>query len=164
MSSSFLVSVSQLGLFPPRGGVLGLLFMLLGLIFLNLDLIGSEDAGLWDPQVHALTPELWGTKPLSRHPWNSRSCRHFPAYLLALSSQTTRGQPGRNGVSWLSGQQCGRWSGGDARGFYSFLGDWGSFCSVKLNVQRRKAAFVGIVPNLRVSKSGDRLMNRKLRG
>lgn len=78
MSSSFLVSVSRLGLFPPCGGVLGPLFMLLGLIFLNLDLIGSEDAGLWDLQVHVLTPELRGTKPLSRHPWKPRSCCHFP--------------------------------------------------------------------------------------
>lgn len=157
MSSSFSVSVSRLGLFPPCAEVLGPLFMWLGLIFLNLDLISSEDAGLWYPQVHVLTPELWRTKPLSRHPRKPRSCRPFPAYLLALSSQTARGQPGRNGVSWLSGRQWGRWSDGDAQGFYSFLGDRGSFCSVKLNVQRRKPAFVGIVPNLRVSKSGDKL-------
>lgn len=52
--------------------------MLLGLIFLNLDLISSEDAGLWDPQVHVLTPELWGKKSLSRHPQN-------PAVLFPLT-------------------------------------------------------------------------------
>lgn len=157
MSNSFSIPVSRLGLFSPRGGVLGPLLMLLGLIFLNLDLISSEDVGLWDPQVHVLTPELWGTKPLSRHPQKPWSCHHFLAYLLALSSQTAREQPGRNGVPWLSSQQWGRWSDGDAQGFYSFLGDWGSFCSVKLNMQRRKPAFVGIFPNLRVSEFGDKL-------
>lgn len=94
MSSSFLVSVSRLGLFPPRGGVLGPLFMLLGLIFLNLDLIGSEDVGLWDPQVHVLTPELWGTKSLSRHPQKPQSCRHFPrlpfGIIITNSTRTAR--------------------------------------------------------------------------